>query len=132
MSKPNKTKTNEEYLDKQSKKVSSKDINKLTKKKRRLQKILSLKAFSSKKKKLKLFIEILRQYQKGEYRQIPWRSVSAIAFTLLYIINPLDFVPDVLPIIGYIDDVSVFMTLISLAEKDLNEFEEWKATQGLE
>lgn len=132
MRKTKKSDINKEFLEEHSENVTKEDIKKLTKKSRRLQKILSLKAFSDKKQKLKLFIEILRHYQKGKYRHIPWRSVTAITFTLLYIINPLDVVPDVLPIVGYIDDMSVFMALISLAEKDLDEFEDWKATQDLE
>jgi uncharacterized membrane protein YkvA (DUF1232 family) len=36
-----------------------------------------------------------------------------------------------LPVVGYIDDVSVFMALITLAEKDLDQFESWKEKQGL-
>lgn len=127
-----KNKISKQYIDEQSKDVSQEDVAKLNKKKKRLRKILSLKAFSNQKKKLKLFIEILRNYQKGHYREIPWRSISAITFTLLYIINPLDIVPDVLPFIGYIDDVSVFMALLSLAEKDLNQYEDWKSSQESE
>lgn len=123
---------NKEYLEQHSKDISEDDIAKLNKKKKRLKKILSLKAFSNQKKKLKLFIEILRQYQKGNYREVPWRSITAISFTLIYIINPLDVVPDVLPLIGYVDDLSVFMALLSLAEKDLNEFETWKTEQNLD
>lgn len=125
-------KITEEFIEEKSKDVSEDDIKKLNKKKRRLQKILSLKAFSDQKKKLKLFIEILRNYQKGEYKEIPWRSITAISFTLLYIVNPLDVVPDVLPFVGYVDDLSVFMALLSLAEKDLDEFETWKAEQEID
>lgn len=122
----------QEYLKAHSKDVSEEDIEKLNKNKRKLKKILSLKAFSDQKKKLKMFIEILRQYQKGNYREIPWRSITAISFTLIYIINPLDVVPDVLPVVGYIDDTTVFMALLSLAEKDLNQFEDWKASQSVD
>lgn len=124
--------TNQEYLKEHSKDVSNDDVEKLSKNKRKLKKILSLKAFSGQKKKLKIFIEILRQYQRGNYREIPWRSITAISFTLIYIINPFDVVPDVLPVVGYIDDISVFMALLSLAEKDLDQFEDWKANQGIE
>jgi uncharacterized membrane protein YkvA (DUF1232 family) len=123
---------NRKFLEDHSENISDKDISKLSKKKRRLQKLLKLKSFSGQRKKLKLFIEIIKQYQKGNYREIPWRSITAISFTLLYIINPLDVVPDVLPIVGYVDDLSVFMALLSLAEKDLIEFEAWKTEQDIE
>ena len=127
-----KHKINKKFIEDHSDTISEKDIAKLSKKKRRLKKILSLKAFSGQREKLKLFIEIIRQYHKGNYREIPWRSIAAISFTLIYIINPLDLVPDVLPLIGYVDDLSVFMALLSLADKDLSQFENWKVEQDLD
>jgi uncharacterized membrane protein YkvA (DUF1232 family) len=34
-------------------------------------------------------------------------SVLNIILCLLYVISPLDFVPDVIPILGWIDDLAV-------------------------
>jgi uncharacterized membrane protein YkvA (DUF1232 family) len=129
MSKSQKSHIDENYVIKGSKKIKAGDIDKVNRKKKRLNKILKLKVFSKQKQKLKLLIELLKRYKSGEYRVIPWRSVAAITFTLLYIINPLDIIPDVLPVLGYIDDMSVFMALYNLIDEDVEAFKEWKLNQ---
>jgi uncharacterized membrane protein YkvA (DUF1232 family) len=120
------THIDKKYILDQSKNINKDDIDKVERKKKRLNKILKLRVFSKQKQKLKLLIELLKQYRSGNYRIIPWRSVAAITFTLLYILNPLDIIPDVLPVLGYIDDMSVFMALYNLIDKDIEAFKEWK------
>jgi uncharacterized membrane protein YkvA (DUF1232 family) len=36
-------------------------------------------------------------------------QVLLFALTMLYCISPLDFIPDVLPLIGWLDDLGVFL-----------------------
>ena len=129
MKKRHKTKIDKEFVADEAKKIQKEDLKKLHRKKSRLKKILNLKVFAKQKDKLKLLLEILQQYRKGYYRKIPWRSVAAITFTLLYIINPLDMIPDVLPVVGYVDDISVFMGLLKLVDQDIDEYENWKAVE---
>lgn len=114
------------FVRKESKSIGKEDSKKLLGKQKRLKKILTLGVFSKQKEKLKLLIEILKEYHKGNYKKIPWRSIAAISFTLLYIINPIDMIPDVLPLLGYVDDLSVFMGLLKLIEKDVNDYKSWK------
>lgn len=123
-------KVNNDFIEKESQKINTDDTKKVFRKQKRLKKIVNLKAFSNQKEKFKLLIEILKQYQKGDYKDIPWRSIAAITFTLLYIINPADMVPDVLPVIGYIDDLSVFMGLFKLIEKDIDDYKSWKVKES--
>lgn len=118
-----------EFVAENAQHIEKDDLDKLSRERKRLQKILNLKVFAKQKQKFKLLLEILKQYRKGTYRKIPWRSVASITFTLLYIINPLDIVPDVLPIVGYVDDISVFMALMRLIDEDIKEFESWKSSQ---
>lgn len=77
----------------------------------------------------KLLIALVQDYWSGAYRQIPYGTIAAIAFTLLYIFNPLDLIPDVLPVIGQIDDATVFAACLLLAEQDLLAYKEWKLSQ---
>jgi uncharacterized membrane protein YkvA (DUF1232 family) len=119
------------FLKEKSKLVEPKDVDKLYKKRNRLKRILNLKVFSKQKDKLKLLLELTGQYKNGKYRNIPWRSMAAITFTLLYIINPLDIIPDVLPVIGYVDDMSVFMALYNLIDKDIEDYKDWKSLQDI-
>ena len=74
----------------------------------------------------KLLFSVVRDYWKGEYKKIPWWAISAIVFTLLYVFNPFDIIPDVLPVIGYVDDASVFAVCLALVEQQLLEYRQWK------
>ena len=45
-------------------------------------------------------------------QKIPrWAKVLAVIFAIL-IISPIDFIPDVLPVIGWIDDISMFVWIV--------------------
>ncbi len=115
-----------DFILKQSKHIDKEDVEKLARKQKRLNKIMNLQVFWKQKQKIKILFELFKQYKSGRYKMIPWRSFAAITFSLLYIVNPLDIVPDVLPIVGYVDDISVFLTLYKLIEKDIEKYEDWK------
>ena len=73
-----------------------------------------------------LLISVVKDYWSGAYRQVPFGTVAAIVFTLIYVFNPLDLVPDVLPIIGQVDDAAVVAACLMLVEHDLRGYQLWK------
>jgi len=75
---------------------------------------------------VRLLIAMVRAYLTGKYKLTPYWTIAAIAFTLLYVFNPFDLVPDVLPVIGTIDDATIFATCMMLIERDLKKFTQWK------
>ncbi len=77
----------------------------------------------------RLLLSAVRDYWTGRYRRFPLGTVGAIAFTLLYVFDPLDIVPDVLPIIGQIDDAAVVAACLFLVENDLHTYAVWKLRQ---
>jgi uncharacterized membrane protein YkvA (DUF1232 family) len=48
---------------------------------------------------------------------------------LIYVFNPLDLVPDVLPFVGVLDDATVIGALLMLVERDLKKYRTWKEGQ---
>ncbi|PID55135.1 MAG: hypothetical protein CR978_00620 [Gammaproteobacteria bacterium] len=76
---------------------------------------------------IKLMLALLKDYVTGNYRDIPWRSLAAIAGALLYLLNPLDLVPDFLVMLGLIDDALVLGTCLSLIEHDLYRYRAWRS-----
>lgn len=80
---------------------------------------------------VKLLFSLVGDYWNGNYREIPWWAMSAIVFALLYVFNPVDFIPDFIPFVGYVDDAAVVGLCLNLVEKELHKYNEWKiAAEG--
>jgi uncharacterized membrane protein YkvA (DUF1232 family) len=77
----------------------------------------------------KLLIAIVKDYWAGAYRQVPYGAIASIVFTLIYVLNPFDIMPDVLPFIGQVDDVAVMGACLILVEFDLHKYKDWKLGQ---
>ncbi|NEV93803.1 DUF1232 domain-containing protein [Psychroflexus sp. YR1-1] len=78
------------------------------------------------KDKIILMFQFLKDVKRKKYKDTPWRTLAAMIFTVLYIINPLDLVPDFIPFVGYLDDLTVFGFVLKLINKDLESYEEWR------
>jgi uncharacterized membrane protein YkvA (DUF1232 family) len=76
-----------------------------------------------------LLIAMVKDYWSRRYRQVPVGTIGAIAFTLIYVLNPLDLIPDVLPIIGQIDDAALVAGCLLLVEHDLRSYQSWVSAQ---
>jgi uncharacterized membrane protein YkvA (DUF1232 family) len=50
-----------------------------------------------------------------------WTSLTIASFVCLYLISPEDYIPDVLPLVGLIDDFVVIISVISLLAFTLKE-----------
>jgi uncharacterized membrane protein YkvA (DUF1232 family) len=74
-----------------------------------------------------LLISLVKDYWARSYRRIPFLAIAAIVFTLLYVLNPWDLLPDFLPVIGQLDDAAVVTICLLLVEQDLHTYKAWKA-----
>ncbi len=77
----------------------------------------------------KLLMSIVKDYWAGAYRQVPYGVIASSVFTLIYVLNPFDMVPDVLPLIGQLDDVAVLGACLLMIEHDLHTYKDWKLGQ---
>ena len=78
---------------------------------------------------LMLFMSLIKDYYKGDYRKIPFRTLSAGVVGAIYTLNPIDLIPDSIPFIGYIDDALVLKFCLKQARKDLQKYKSWKQEQ---
>jgi uncharacterized membrane protein YkvA (DUF1232 family) len=56
---------------------------------------------------LQIIVRLVKAWLAGEYKDISLKSILILIGAILYFLNPFDAVPDALPVIGYVDDVSV-------------------------
>ena len=117
----------EAELKKNAKNVKEEDLKKVLDKKEEIEKKFKgngpLGRFIN---DLKLLFSIIKDYANGEYREIPFWSIAAIVAALLYVLSPIDLIPDPIPIIGYVDDALVVAACLAMVEQDLHKYRDWK------
>jgi len=123
-------KPSEEFVREGAQKVTEKDIEEVATKSEEIEEKFKargpLKRFIEDYRVLK---ELIKDYRGGRYRQALYGTIAAAAFALLYVFNPFDLLPDVLPIIGVLDDASVVTACLMLIERDLSKYRNWKVRQ---
>ncbi len=72
---------------------------------------------------------LIKAYATGQYKEIPWESLTLIAASLLYFIMPLDFVPDILFALGFIDDAALLAWTFKALKGDVDRFAAWEREQ---
>lgn len=78
----------------------------------------------------KIMLLMLKDVKNRVYKEIPWFTIATAALALLYVLNPLDIIPDFIPGIGYIDDVSILGISIGWIQTDLHKYLDWKINEG--
>jgi len=75
---------------------------------------------------VRTIIAMLKDYWNKSYRELPWWTIAAATTALLYVLNPMDIVPDFIPVIGLLDDAAVVSACVFLLERDLSRYRSWK------
>ncbi|ASB89902.1 YkvA family protein [Bacillus sonorensis] len=70
-----------------------------------------------------LFFRAFRAWRKGDYPLFPKKTILLAAAALVYILSPVDLIPDVLIGPGWIDDAAVLAFLFRQIVKELADFE---------
>lgn len=73
---------------------------------------------------------LLKSYGQGDYHAVPYRSVLALAAGLVYLVSPLDAIPDLLVTFGFIDDLAVLTLVVGQVRRDLARFRAWEQAQS--
>ncbi len=79
---------------------------------------------------IQLLFGLLKDYYRGNYRKIPYKSIASIVTALLYFINPIDLIPDAIPVIGQLDDALVLGFCLKWIESDLEKYRQWKVSNN--
>ena len=78
-----------------------------------------------------ILVSLVRSYIRKEYTEAPISSIVSIITALLYIISPVDLIPDSIPVLGQIDDIAVIAFCWPLIESDVRNYEQWREKQGI-
>lgn len=72
-----------------------------------------------------IITRMVKYHINGVYR-ISNKTLAILAMGLVYFITPIDLIPDFIPMIGYVDDLSVLVAVIKALQEDIHKFMAWE------
>lgn len=83
----------------------------------------------SAKEKFFVLGRLIKAYALGQYREVPWKTILLIVAAVIYFINPLDLVPDIVPLTGLTDDFAVLLWVYNSVSNEIDRFLAWEKTK---
>lgn len=72
-----------------------------------------------------LLLSMGKDVYAGKYKMNKW-NMSVIVATILYVISPLDAIPDIIPILGWLDDITIVGYAISKLADEITKYKAFK------
>lgn len=79
--------------------------------------------------RLKLLLAAVSDTVSGKYMLLSKKSVLLIVEGILYLVSPIDVIPDFIFGIGFVDDIYVINLIFKRINLDLEEYQTWKTKQ---
>ncbi len=78
---------------------------------------------------LRRLVRLVTAYATGTYRGVSKKNAALVVAALLYFLSPIDIVPDFLPFVGFLDDVTLITWVLATLGTELSNFEDFENTQ---
>lgn len=69
---------------------------------------------------------LLKDSLLGRYRGVSKKNLALIVAGILYLVNPMDLLPDFILGVGFLDDVSVLMMILNRLSDELDHYREFQ------
>ncbi|MDP8268536.1 MAG: YkvA family protein, partial [Candidatus Tenebribacter davisii] len=103
-----KSKINEDFVNKGAEKITTDDVERvISKSEKIIEMVRKIPVLGRYLEDIIVMLQMLIDYIKGEYKEVPWWVIASVTFALVYLLSPIDVIPDFIPVIGYIDDAFV-------------------------
>ena len=73
---------------------------------------------------------LAKAYASGKYRDVPWKTMVILLAAVIYFINPLDLIPDLIPVAGMTDDFAILLWVYNSIEEEIDKFVAWEESQA--
>ncbi|MFD0683596.1 YkvA family protein [Actinomadura fibrosa] len=76
--------------------------------------------------RLRAVPRMMKSVLRGQYKGMSYGTLGLLALGLVYIISPIDAIPDVFPVIGIVDDTGLALWLAAVLVKSAGDFVTWE------
>jgi uncharacterized membrane protein YkvA (DUF1232 family) len=76
---------------------------------------------------LQILLRMVRTWLGGRYSP-PMATVLGGIAALAYFVDPLDMIPDTVPVLGYLDDTAVIAAVVRMNLTAVSQFRNWEAS----
>ena len=83
------------------------------------------------KEKLVLIGRFAKAYAVETYRSVSSKTIVMVVTVIIYFINPMDLIPDLMPIVGLTDDVGILLWVYKALGSEVDKFITWEKNQLL-
>ncbi len=77
-------------------------------------------------------VSLVRNFIKKEYTDVPIRTITSIVAALIYLVSPLDLIPDTIPGIGHIDDIAIIAFVLNSVHSDIEKYKKWRLANNIQ
>ena len=77
-----------------------------------------------------VLLSMLRAYIKKQYTDISKSTILLAIAGLIYVVNPMDVVPEYILGVGLLDDAAVLGIILQAMHMDLNKYKKWQKENG--
>lgn len=102
------------------------DAQKVMANQEKIEKIVSNDTLHKYLNDVKLYFKMLGDIFTGKYKKVPVGTIAAIVGTLIYVLSPVDLIPDFIPVIGYLDDAAILAACLNFTRFDVEEYKKNK------
>lgn len=74
---------------------------------------------------IRITMELIKDWRSGEYKELTKNTVILLIISLIYLINPIDIIPDFL-IGGFVDDAAVIAYILKKISVELDAYKQWR------
>ncbi len=71
---------------------------------------------------LLILLDAYHDWISGDYRQIPYKTITMVVIGILYFVAPIDVIPDIFIGLGLVDDAAMIAFIFKQLEKDLDQY----------
>lgn len=77
---------------------------------------------------LQAMLRLIRAYYRGDYRAVTETTLVVIIAAIIYVVSPLDVIPDAMPALGFLDDATVLSLALKRTRNELDDFMLWETS----